>query len=608
MSNGARSIRKLGQTRMPWSAYFFAGRRIGEAEKKSWPNYFKRRQLQELSVALLTKRFQNARHVAKCTIAELSSSDNFQLDLIRYVSAWYPQAVIDNVLDFIESSSEELVAQDVYHEVLKTTEKSISVMGRDTQAMLCVISLLERLKSDSASNSGCGPERELLSTALRVCGRNADGNAAELVHEMFRENSYPLDQGDYLALTTAYAREGNPSGAVRIVKLMIDEGMNVSDVVWTSVLDAFSRLGKIDEAEAVFRKIVTPDLISFSVMLRMYAWHGKIEMMMDMVDRMQEAKVVPNAPAMNPVLHLLVKNKHLRAAETIIEILQAHNVHPDLALRTILMRFFTLQGDEESLWALVSEIHVPSTNIETVNAAIKCVAKLGYIKEAKLLLKRLGMRADVQSYNSLLRSLSEKGCLRDSFDTVLSMRRTRVLPNSKTFKFLFTACVNSTERVTADTSIDEAFDLMRKAGVPHSISTLNIALEALIRDQRTEYAPLLLRMLKRCGEVRQNFESARFCERLVMLIGTTGNPRAILRVIRAYEKLGLASDRALRHAVRLGLEMGSSSYEIIRFLSERKTEPGTQITFLEDCVREGVRERMNEGSSGRGMSNENRLK
>mmetsp|Transcript_33246 Transcript_33246/g.130854 ORF Transcript_33246/g.130854 Transcript_33246/m.130854 type:complete len:609 (-) Transcript_33246:3655-5481(-) len=608
MSNGARSVRKLGQTRMPWSAYFFAGRTIDEAERKLWPNYFRRRQLQELSVALLTKRFQDARHVAKCTIAELNSSDSFQVGLIRYVSAWCPQAVIDDVLDFIERSSEELVAQDVYHEVLKASERSISVMGRDTQEVLCVVSLLERIHWDSASNSGCGPEKVLLSTALRICGRRADSNAAELVHDMIRENSYPLDQGDYHALTTAYARGGNPSGAVRIIKLMIDEGKNVSDVIWTSVLDAFSRLGKIDEAEAVFRKIVAPDLVSFSVMLRMYAWHGKIEMMMDMVDRMQEAKVVPNAPAMNPVLHLLVKNKHLRAAEKIIEILQTHNVQPDPALRTILMRFFTLKGDEESLWALVSKIHVPATNVETVNAAIKCVAKLGYIKEANVLLKRLGMRADVQSYNSLLRSLSERGSLRESFDTVLSMRRTRVVPNSKTFNYLFTSCVNSTERVTADTSIDEAFDLMRKAGVPLSIPTLSIALQALIRDQRTDYAPLLLRMLKRCGEVRQNFESARFCERLVTLIGTTGNPRAILRVIRAYEKLGLASDGALRHAVRLGLEMGSSSYEIIRFLSERKTEPGTQITFLEDCVREVGRERMNESSSARGMSKENQLK
>lgn len=508
-------------------------------------------------------------------------------DIVRIVAKARDVPLAIRFVEAVEERSGGIAGPQVYNALLDAVDSRESRLSLD---------LLERFHRWDVL-----PPPYFLQGALRRASLAGDCVLTEFLYEHWTECGYGVDSALFLLYMHAYAAAAHPSGVRRVMHEMSLRGVAVDDGHRIALLDAHARCGHTEAAETVFSTIAAPDVIGFTIMLRLYAQKGKVEMMLATVERMKAADVRPDAVSLNPVLHLLLRNRQLSDADRIVDLMRAHRVAPDRAAHTLLMQYYAAKRDSKQLERLIGDGRFDSSNSYMVNTAIKALAEIGDYSAAYTILQSLGERANAWSYHSLLRSVARAGRVEDAFELVGRMWRASIARDSRTYSMLFTACAKQAypRLDSGKFPADRAMEMLESDTVQPDIGVLNSALEAFISEKKPHYTKKLLSMLARTTGP-PDARHLVFCRLAVELVSLTANPRDLLRVVRKYEKLGLASDEALMTAVTRAVELGVrlDNLAVLRIVRRRRLQPGSRLAngVLHRCIENAVYKARNESN------------
>ncbi|ESQ51207.1 hypothetical protein EUTSA_v10017649mg [Eutrema salsugineum] len=229
--------------------------------------------------------------------------------------------------------------------------------------------------------------------------------AVDLFREMRRKGVRP-NEFTYSAILTALPVISPSEVHAQVVKTNYER----SSTVGTALLDAYVKLGKVDEAAKVFSSVDDKDIVAWSAMLAGYAQIGETEAAIKMFSEITKGGIKPNEFTFSSVLNVC-------AAPTAS----------------------TGQGKQFHGFAMKSRL---DDSLCVSSALLTMYAKKGNIESAEEIFNRQKER-DLVSWNSMISGYAQHGEAMKALAVFKEMKRRKVRMDSVTFIGVFTACTHA---------------------------------------------------------------------------------------------------------------------------------------------------------------------
>jgi pentatricopeptide repeat protein len=115
--------------------------------------------------------------------------------------------------------------------------------------------------------------------------------ALELFQRMQCEEGAEPDRATFLAVLNACASVASLNEGRCVQEQIIQNGLGSDVFVANSLIDMYSKCGVIDDAQRVFNKMTTRDVVAWNTMLGGYAMHGLAKEALELLERMCEQGV-----------------------------------------------------------------------------------------------------------------------------------------------------------------------------------------------------------------------------------------------------------------------------------------------------------------------------
>jgi pentatricopeptide repeat protein len=277
-------------------------------------------------------------------------------------------------------------------------------------------------------------KREVKPTAI-TCGCMVDA----LVCNGFPDEAYTLvrtlPERDllntviYSTLLKGFGQARQPERVQEVWEEMQAEGIASNTVTYNTMIDANARCGRMDRAEALFREMNAPDIITYSTLVKGYCSYGDIDKGFAVLKEMTTAgKHDPDEILYNSLLDGCAKQHRVDEALALVEDMHKNHVRPSNFTLSILVK---LLGRSRRL-----------------NQAFTTVEET---------CKRFDLQANIHVYTCLLyacfqnRQLPRALKLHDSMITEAGVE-----PDAKTYAVLARGCVTNG-------SLDKAANVVRAA-------------------------------------------------------------------------------------------------------------------------------------------------
>ncbi|XP_010914724.3 pentatricopeptide repeat-containing protein At4g13650-like [Elaeis guineensis] len=117
--------------------------------------------------------------------------------------------------------------------------------------------------------------------------------AVELTLEMQRRG-ISLDIATLLMLLSVISLIPSLTKGTEIHAHVIKRGFEMERSIANSLIDMYGRCGCIGESRQVFNGILGKDVVSWSSLIKAYAWNGNVEEALNLFEKMREDKIKPN--------------------------------------------------------------------------------------------------------------------------------------------------------------------------------------------------------------------------------------------------------------------------------------------------------------------------
>ncbi|KAJ4879509.1 putative pentatricopeptide repeat-containing protein [Raphanus sativus] len=281
---------------------------------------------------------------------------------------------------------------------------------------------------DYMESKGMFPTIEMYSTLISAAFKCRHLNkVTDLVTELRARGLTPT-VATYGALITGWCNTGAMDKAYATCLEMIEEGgIEVNVNICSKIATSLFRLGKIDEACLLLRKLVDFDLLlpgyqSFKEFLSPGAATTTCVKTQKIADSVANSTttpkkvLVPNNVVYNVALAGLCKAGKLKEARKLFsELILREGFSPDEYTYTILIHGCAVDGDVNEAFNLRDEMSVKgiTPNVVTYNALIKGLCKSGNLDRAQRLLRKLphkGITPNAITYNTIIDGLMRSGC------------------------------------------------------------------------------------------------------------------------------------------------------------------------------------------------------
>ncbi|CAN8247134.1 unnamed protein product [Cochlearia groenlandica] len=243
----------------------------------------------------------------------------------------------------------------------------------------------------------------MISGFLQNDGREEE--AVGLFQEMRRKGVKP-NEFTYSVILTALPVISPSEVHAQVVKTNYES----SSTVGTALLDAYVKLGKIDEAAKVFNGMDDKDIVAWSAMLAGYAQTGDTEAAINVFRELTKGGVKPNEFTFSSILNVCA------AATTSMG-----------------------QGKQFHGFAIKSRV---GNSLCVSSSLLTMYAKKGNIESAEEVFKRQKER-DLVSWNSMISGYAQHGQAMKALDVFKEMKKSMVKMDSVTFIGVFTACTHA---------------------------------------------------------------------------------------------------------------------------------------------------------------------
>ncbi|XP_077222391.1 tetratricopeptide repeat (TPR)-like superfamily protein [Tasmannia lanceolata] len=215
----------------------------------------------------------------------------------------------------------------------------------------------------------------------------------------------------YHLLICTCKEEGSYEDAVKIFTQIPKSDSNPNLHIICSMIDIYSSLGRFNEAENLYLKLkaseIMLDMVSYSVIVRMYIKAGSLKDACLVLDMMEKHKdIVPDTFLFRDMLRIYQQcGMHEKLADVYYKILKA-GIKWDEAMYNCVINCCARALPVDELSRLFNEMlqYGFAANIITLNVMLDVYGKAGLFKKARKVLwmaEKLGL-ADVISYNTII--------------------------------------------------------------------------------------------------------------------------------------------------------------------------------------------------------------
>ncbi|KAL3502343.1 hypothetical protein ACH5RR_036792 [Cinchona calisaya] len=214
-------------------------------------------------------------------------------------------------------------------------------------------------------------------------------------------------------------------------------GLNLTVPLGNALMDMYVKCGDLDEAKALFDRMVKKTMVSWTTMVVGYAKFGLLDTARKIFDEMPEKDVVP----WNALIGGYVQVKRCKEALALFNEMQAMNVMPDeVTMVSCLSACTQLGALDVGTWLH----HYVEKNKLTVNVAlgtalIDMYAKCGNINKAIQIFNEVPARNSL-TWTAIICGLAFHGDARDALSHFLNMIETGLVPDEITFLGVLSAC------------------------------------------------------------------------------------------------------------------------------------------------------------------------
>jgi pentatricopeptide repeat protein len=193
---------------------------------------------------------------------------------------------------------------------------------------------------------GAAPDVITYNTLIKGYAKRGHFSDCFELYELMRKRGLTPSQVTYGILLDGCVNNNEVEKAAGVFDLMKREGCPMNTVLYTTMIKGFAREQKLDEAMRVFRhmqdeKDITPDLITFSILLKANFDAGRLEDALKLVDTMQKMNVKPDEVIFNNLLSGCAKLGNAQLARQLYTDMVASNIKPSTATFSILIRLFS---------------------------------------------------------------------------------------------------------------------------------------------------------------------------------------------------------------------------------------------------------------------------
>jgi pentatricopeptide repeat protein len=167
----------------------------------------------------------------------------------------------------------------------------------------------------------------------------------------------------YTTLIKGHGLDKDLKSALELFREMPREGVPYNTITFNSIIDACVRCNDLQAAEALLREIcesdstVSPDLITFSTMLKGYCYVGDLDKALHVVEAIKARGLRCDEMVYNTLLDGCVKSNDVPLGLGLFEEMLQNKMRPSAITHSILLRLYQRIGSEENAGDAVNQLY-----------------------------------------------------------------------------------------------------------------------------------------------------------------------------------------------------------------------------------------------------------
>lgn len=290
--------------------------------------------------------------------------------------------------------------------------------------------------------SGIGPNGMTLMTAISACASLKALRKGMEIHSHAIKLGFGEDVLVGNSLVDMYSKRGKLESAHRVFDSIVEKDV----YTWNSMIGGYCQAGYCGKAHDLFlvmqKSDVAPNVITWNAMITGYMQKGDEDQAMDLFQRMEkEGSLKRDTASWNSLISGFLQSDQKDKGLVIFRQMQALSVKPNsISILSILPACGNLLTSKK-----VREIHscVFRRNLESelsvANALIDSYAKSGNLVYSRTIFDKMFVR-DIITWNTIISAYVLHGCGREALDLYEQMKSSGTTPNRGTFSWVLSAC------------------------------------------------------------------------------------------------------------------------------------------------------------------------
>uniref|UniRef100_A0A1J3DBY2 Pentatricopeptide repeat-containing protein, chloroplastic n=1 Tax=Noccaea caerulescens TaxID=107243 RepID=A0A1J3DBY2_NOCCA len=324
------------------------------------------------------------------------------------------------------------------------------------------------------------PERNVVAWNALMVGYVQNGmneEAIRLLSDMMKEGIEPTRVTVSTCLSASAnmggIEEGKQSHAIAIVN-----GLELDNILGTSILNFYCKVGLIECAEMVFDRMIEKDVVTWNLLISGYVQQGLVEEAIHTCQLMRLEKLKFDCVTLSTLMSAAARTQNLKLgrevqcycirhsfesdivlASTVVDmyakcgsIVEAKKVfdstvQKDLILWNTLLAAYAESGLSGEALRLFYEMQLESVspNVITWNLIILSLLRSGQVNEAKemfLQMQSSGIVPNLISWTTMMNGFVQNGCSEEAILFLSKMQESGLRPNAFSITVALSACAN----------------------------------------------------------------------------------------------------------------------------------------------------------------------
>lgn len=214
------------------------------------------------------------------------------------------------------------------------------------------------------------------------------GKVPELFDDLPKRYGFLPNKYSYGNLIKAYCEMGSPESAMERLKEMEEKGIEITAVIFTTMMNAFYKKGRNEEGEKLWNEMVKngcpPDVAAYNVRI-MHIYGGDPETVKGLIEEIKSAGLKPDTITYNYLMTSYCMNGMMDEAFKVYEDLEGNFCKPNAAtFRTLIFHLCKQQRFETGYKVFKESVKmhkIPDFN--TLKHLVEGLVKKSKMKEAK---------------------------------------------------------------------------------------------------------------------------------------------------------------------------------------------------------------------------------